>query len=243
MNKYYILLFVLLFVPFVSALDKPLAKVYNCYNVSISLEQNDGAPVGVDFKDCSNRGNGLYECACNLDSKVFAVVMVSDGAVIRDVRNYDVSISANVFRFTKKSTVLNVDDWGDYIEVLGDTSKLNNSDLLEPEVKIIIRNITKEVPVYINRTVYIQNITYINREIEVNKTIEHNNTVYVNTTCEKDVSEVCMSLNDFKNNCSDVSKIEKEIENKNSIIAILIIFALALIFSIGVLVYLIIKGD
>ena len=111
--------------------------------------------------------------------------MVSDGAVIRDVRNYDVSISANVFKFTKKSARLNVDDWGDYVEVLGDTSKLNNSDLLEPEVKIVIRNVTKEVPIYINNTVYINNVSYINTTIEINRTIEHNNTIYLNTNCEE----------------------------------------------------------
>lgn len=154
--------------------NKPLnISVANCYSVNISVNLEMGRETDLRFVGCDKINNNAFNCRClNSANNNFSLIMQSDNAIVRDLRDYDIYVSANYFDVKRKTMSVIVTDGGDYYEVSAkDWVERNQAKYVE---KLVYVNQT------INNTIFQDRIVYV-PEIR-NVTIEHNNTLYVNVT-------------------------------------------------------------
>jgi len=150
--------------------DKPLnITVSNCYSVNISAEQTSGVISDVSFVGCDKIDTTNFICKCwNNENKNFTLIMRSDNAIVRNIREYDIYLSVKYFETYKKTMSVSVEDGGDYYET-------TNTSWNDKDIKYKI----KEVPVYINQTVYVDKIVEVPKEVMVYRNITVQNITYI----------------------------------------------------------------
>lgn len=200
MNKLYMAILFLLFLPIVNAaitkptnlLDRPLINVTNCYNLTIHYELTDGVATPVSFIGCTDKGNGDWSCNCREDDNLYTVIMRTDKSIIRDPREYDIDIDGYVYDFYEDSISFRVLDWGDYTEVkgkrlndLGSDSADDNDNTCSDRVEVIYLNRTVEkiveVPVETIREVRVEDTVKINVLNQKITTLSANNTALIDS--------------------------------------------------------------
>jgi len=152
-------------------LDKPiLNNVNGCFNLTLSYDLEDGNVTPINFIGCSNLGNSTWFCNCNVAD--YDLIMQTDKTMVREAREYDIDVEVNRYHIYEDSKRFSVDDWGDYTEVKGSNLDYFEDDNFDGKKcsknvqfiyvnKTIERNITIEVPKYIQNITYVQNVSYI----------------------------------------------------------------------------------
>lgn len=169
MNKSILTIMLLICVASAAGLEKNTGiNITNCWNATITLEQEEGAPTEVGFKGCTKQTDGTYQCNCyNTANDPFWIIIVSDGNIIREAREYEIKVDSHIMQLKERELEFDIKDWGDYI----DNATNIKSKLVSNDTKYI------EVPVYINKTVekIVKEYKYIN-------TTEYIKEYYENTT-------------------------------------------------------------
>lgn len=161
---------------FSQQIEKPLVNLSNCFNMTITVDQTDGNTTSpLSFNGCSQTDVDTWFCNCySTDNHNFSLIMQSDNTILRSPRVYDVKIREQYFTYRTNPITLNVDDWGDYVD-LGDVDYEVINRRPQPEVRYVdkiklvnntvyvdrVKEVVKEVPILqqINSTVFVENTT------------------------------------------------------------------------------------
>lgn len=201
-NVYLIGLLLILSISLVSAKDdgkssKQLVEIFDCFNVTVKYSLTDGNTTPIYFDGCSDKGSNTWFCDCKGYTNGFNLTMRTDRSILRDPREYDISIDYVLYNFYSNSDDFEVEDWGDYVEVNGESIKYTNSSTkCKNSVDII----------YINKTVEV--IEYRNRTVEVPVYLENTSKI---DECNVRMNDLLLLANDFRFNNSILS------DNLNSV--------------------------
>ena len=218
MNKYLLLLGILLCLPLVHAgvVEKPLnISVANCYNITIHTNLIEGDEVDQSFTGCSKVDNNNFYCNCfNTNNDNFSVIMQTSDYPVHTLRNYKVEIDAITYSLKGKSMTATVEDAGDYYDLNRDDWRTMGI-IYSPQL----------TPIYINNTVYKDRVEYVDRIVyqDKNTTVP----VYINSTEYINVTQ-------YVENTTRINKLKKIIAFDNILFLIL---GFLLICSTGYIVY------
>jgi hypothetical protein len=211
-------------------IDKPLLNVSNCYNLTVSAVLMAGNISPISFSGCSFLGNDSFFCNCySIDNRNWSLIMQTDNTILRESREYKITVNALVYSFEKDRLRFRIDDWGDYLD-LGD---IVNESLGDTREKIIIKDI-----VYVNNTVFQDRIVYQDKIVE--KIVYVENTSKVDS-CLNELNLTNLTTNLLKmenyNLLNDRAKAEKTANTWRwvSFIIIALVFVRIVIFFINML--------
>lgn len=182
----YILMFLFMlciaFVDSVSAttIYKPLVNISNCYNLTVSVDLHNGVEVPIEFPGCSLVSTNEWFCKCfTTDNKVWELGMYTDNTILREKRDYRISIKGMVYDLKENEGNLRVNDWGDYTEV-NDNGMDNYGEQDDIRVEYVDKFIQVNNTVYVDKI--INNVTYVDKLIYVDRNI----TTYIENTTRID---------------------------------------------------------
>lgn len=210
---------VLISLSFVSAVDKATnINVTNCYNITFEVDQRDGDPADLGFRDCSRRSDGSFFCNCfNTNNNAFWITLQNDGTLLRDARVYDVTMNVYTYVLNEKEIRFRIRDWGDYIE-----NVTNNKTKDLGKVTTYI-----EVPIFINRTVEVPVEKIVYRDVFIDRVVEDTGRII---SCE---SQLNASQVDNKNKDDGLLKSHNKIFHRNLIILVMsVILGTLIIYTI-----------
>lgn len=163
-------------------IDKPLINISNCFNVTVNADLTSGNTSYIAFSGCSFLGNDSWFCNCfSSDNHNYTLIMQTDNTILRDSRDYRITLDARLYAFEKDRLRFKVNDWGDYID-LGDVVNDSFGDTRE---KV-------EVPIYVDRVVYQDKI--VDHNIYVDKIVYVENTSKIDS-CLIDLNKSNESIN------------------------------------------------
>jgi len=129
-------------------LDKKIASIHNCNNVSININKVSGNNTPISFKGCTGSGSNL-NCDCRDVDGLFNVTLQTDRTPLNsEYRLYDVDMTYTSCQMSKSKISLTVRDWGDSAQTYGEQTTDLGSDIM-----------------------VVDRIQYANRTIEINKTV------------------------------------------------------------------------
>ena len=183
--------------------NKPLnISVENCYSVDITVELEDGKESPIGFVGCTKESSDKFHCDClNKENENFSIVMRTDNVMVRDIRYYDVYISAKYFDTFRKTMSVDVEDGGEYYEQ-DQKSWRERSNKAKEYIKVE----------YVNTTIYEDRIV----EVTVEKIVYEDKIVNVTVVEYVDVVE-------YIENATKVNYLEEKVSNRNYLIMTLFI--------------------
>lgn len=163
-------------------MDKQLMTIENCYNLTVHYELTDGVTTPINFKDCTDKGNSTYFCNCRRDEGVYNLIMQTDNAIIRDAREYEISVTGYTYSFYKDKENFKVLDWGDYIDNKNKHPRDFGQDSTtcdSGEIEYVYVNQTIET--IVNKTIEVPVEVFKEKIVERNITIQVDNTTMITT--------------------------------------------------------------
>jgi hypothetical protein len=159
----------------VSALDKDLFNVSNCFNLTVEpvLVSGNGSLGNIGFSGCTWQVGGVWFCNCYTGTSLpYHLVMQTDGTILREPRVYDLRLRVNYFSFKVSHQSVTVEDWGDYVDREGLVEATEDFSFKRSPLEFVVVNRTVEV--LRNVTVFEDRVVYRDRLVEVlrNVTVE-----------------------------------------------------------------------
>lgn len=186
-------------------IEKPLVNLSNCYNMTISVSLQEGNESAISFNGCTKTDDNEWFCNCyTTENKNFSLIMQTDDKILRSPRRYDVNIKEQYFTYRTNPISLNVDDWGDYVD-LGDV-----------DYEIINRRPQAEIR-YVDRVKLVNNTVYVDRIKEVQVLREINNTVLVENTTRVDACNAELTKLQTENTMFNLSYMDLSSKNQSKI--------------------------
>lgn len=225
MKQIYFCMVILMLLPVLSEaklVNKPLnISIENCYSVDIYVDLEEGAETNIEFVGCKKIVPNEFHCDClNEDNNNFSIVMRTDNIMVRDIRYYDIDISARYFDVYRKRLSVDVEDGGEYHEESQETWR----EMTDKNKRLI-----KIEYVNVNNTIYEDRIVEVVKEKIVYEERIVNNIVieYVNKT-------------EYVENTTRIEELEKELKNNNYV---LIIISSGFLIILLITIYIIIKKN
>ena len=202
-------------------LDKVIIHNLNdCYNLTVQYDLIEGNSTPVYFSGCSDKGNQTWFCDCK-NIKFYNLTMQTDKSMLREPREYEFNIEANLYDVCSDSDSFEVKDWGDYIDE--DSVKLKCSSTKKSSDRVEI--------IYINKTVEVPVIEY--RDV-VKETVKE---VYVENQTR--INELALRLDNSHNEINRLSSLlDNEINRKQIYFWLMFLACLSLVAIVMVCLYL-----